>query len=146
MMRRVETGEQHVGEVSLEMFQGSRFKEKGYLDRALEIVHEGIEALKVGKDEPLHICRGYILSRAREELEAQGYNVVHKKIEGKTQELAEKEFIRSLVRLGVGEEGEVAKMRSFNAFLDWVHGDLDARESFVKTGWRAWPRLRGDRG
>jgi methionine synthase II (cobalamin-independent) len=146
VMRRVETGERHVGEVPLEMFQGSRFKEKDYLDRALEIVQDGIKALKVGMDEPLHICRGYILSRAREVLEASGYNVVRSKIEGHTQELAESEFIESLVRLGVGEKEEVVGMRSFSAFLGWVHEDIDTRESFVKTGWRAWPRLRGDRG
>ena len=145
-MRRVETGERHVGEVPLGMFQGSRFKEKDYLDRALEIVQDGIKALKVGKDEPLHICRGYVLSRAREVLEASGYNVVRSKIEGHTQELAESEFIESLVRLGVGEKEEVVGMRSFSAFLGWVHEDIDTRESFVKTGWRAWPRLRGDRG
>ena len=135
-----------MGEVPLEMFQGTRFREKDYLERALEVVQNGIDALKVGKDEPIHICRGYILSRAREELEAQGYNVVQTKIVGRTQELAESEFVKSLVHLGVGEEGEVSRMRSFNAFLDWVHGDLDAREPFVKTGWRAWPRLRGGGG
>ena len=146
MMRRVETGERHVGEVPLEMFQGSRFKEKDYLDRALEIVLDGIKTLKVGKDEPFHICRGYILSRAREVLEASGYNVVRSKIEGRTQELAESEFIGSLVRLGVGDRDEVAGMRSFSAFLGWVHEDLEVRESFVKTGWRAWPRLRGGKG
>jgi hypothetical protein len=146
VMRRVETGEQHVGEVPLKMFQGSRFKDKDYLDRALEIVQHGIEALNVGKDEPVHICRGYILSKAREVLEATEYNVVHTKIEGRTQELAESEFISSLVRLGVGDREEVARMRSFNAFLDWVHEDLEVREAFVKTGWKAWPRLREDRG
>lgn len=146
VMRRVETGEQHVGEVPLEMFQGSRFKDKNYLDRALEIVQDGIKALNVGKDEPVHICRGYILSKAREVLEATEYNVVHTKIEGRTQELAESEYISSLVRLGVGEKEEVARMRSFNAFLDWVHEDLKVREAFVKTGWKAWARLRADRG
>ena len=146
VMRRVETGEQHVGEVPLDMFQGSRFKDKDYLDRTLEIVQNGIKALNVGKDEPVHICRGYILSKAREVLEATEYNVVHTKIEGRTQELAESEYISSLVRLGVGEKEEVARMRSFNAFLDWVHEDLKVREAFVKTGWKAWPRLRADRG
>ena len=144
VMRRVETGEQHIGEVPLEMFQGSRFKDKDYLDRVLEIVQDGIEALKVGKEEPVHICRGYILSKAREVLEAAGYNIVHTKIVGRTQELAESEFIGSLVRLGVGEEDEIIKMRSFNAFLGWVHKDLEVREAFVKTGWKAWPRLRED--
>ncbi len=59
-----------------------------------------------------------------------------------TQELAEEEYIRSLVRLGVGDKDEVADMRSFNSFLIWVHEDLEGRERFVKTGWSAWPRLR----
>jgi hypothetical protein len=145
-MRRVETGEQHVGEVPLEMFQWSRFKDKDYLDRALEIVQDGIKALNVGKYEPVHICRGYILSKAREFLESTGYNVVHTKIEGRTQELAESEFIKNLVRLGVGDKEEIARMRSFNAFLDWVYEDPEERESFVKTGWKTWSRLRVGRG
>jgi len=141
-MRRVETGERHVGEVPLPLFQGSAFKEKRYLDVTLEIVLEGVEALKIERREPLHVCTGYVLSKARDELVARGYNVVHVKITGGTQDLAEREFISSLVKLGVGDTSMVSGMRSYDAFLAWIREHLENRERFVKTGWSAWPRLR----
>ena len=142
MMRRVETGDSHVGEVPLELFQGEAFKEKRYLDRAAEIVFQGVDMLSVSKDEPIHICLGYILSTARDSLKDNGFKTTQKKIKGATQELAERAFISSLVRLGVGDEERVAEIRSFDSFLDWVHTDLQSRERFVKTGWSSWPRLR----
>jgi hypothetical protein len=141
-MRRVETGESHVGEVPLELFQGEAFKEKQYLDKAAEIVFQGVDKLNVSKDEPIHICPGYILSTARDALKDKGFKITQKKIKGATQKLAEKAFISSLVRLGAGDEERVAAIRSFDSFLDWVHADLQNHERFVKTGWSSWPRLR----
>jgi len=145
VMRRVETGESYSGEISLDLFQGGVFKTKAYLVRALKVVAEGMEKLRVSQGEPIHICTGYILSKAREALIEEGYTVESAKIVGATQELAEREFLKSLVRLGIGEMTTVASMRSFNTFLAWVHEDLETRERFVKTGWNSWPRLREGR-
>lgn len=142
VMRRVETGETYVGEVSLHLFQGEAFKRQLYLEKAADLVLGGVEVLSVSKEEPIHICTGYILSKAREELRDKGFKVVPMRIWGETQALAEREFIRSLARMGVGDESTITGMRSFNAFLRWVLEDLDARERYVKTGWPAWPRLR----
>jgi hypothetical protein len=142
VMRRVETGESYSGEISLNLFQGDVFKAKEYLVEALKVVAEGMERLRVSQDEPIHICTGYILSKAREALIEEGYTVEGVKIVGPTQELAEREFLKSLVRLGIGDMTTVASMRSFNSFLAWVHEDLEEREHFVKTGWTSWPRLR----
>lgn len=144
MMRRVETGETYVGEVPLTLFQGKAFKSQKYLDVAVEIVLQGVENLEITKDEPIRICSGYILTAARDALKERGFSVSQKRIAGKTQEFAKDEFIKSLVRLGVGERYEVAELRSFNSFLRWVHEDLECRERFVKTGWPAWPRLKGE--
>lgn len=146
MMRRVETGERYSGEVPLELFQGAVFKEKQYLEKALEIALEGVERLEISTEEPLHVCSGYILSKIRYEMEKRGYMIVPAKIAGRTQALAEREFKRSLVRLGVGDEEAVAGMRSFDAFLNWVLDDLEKRERFVKTGWKSWPRLKKGMG
>ena len=142
VMRRVETGESHSGEISLDLFQGGVFKTKAYLVHSLRVVAEGMERLLVSHDEPIHICSGYILSKAREALVEEGYIVEGVKIVGPTQELAEREFLKSLVSLGIGDMTTVASMRSFNSFLAWVHEDLEERERFVKTGWASWPRLR----
>jgi hypothetical protein len=144
-MRRVETGESYFGEISLDLFRVNVFKTKEYLVQALRVVVEGVEKLHISHDEPIHICTGYILSRAREALIEEGYIVESDKIMGLTQELAEREYLKSLVRLGVGDMSIVASMRSFNSFLAWVHQDLEARERYVKTGWSSWPRLREGR-
>ncbi len=145
VMRRVETGETYSGEISLDLFQGDVFKTKAYLAQSLRVVAEGMEMLHVSHDEPLHICSGYILSRARAALIEEGYTVESVKIVGPTQDLAEREFLKSLVRLEIGDMVTVASMRSFNSFLAWVHEDLEARERFVKTGWASWGRLRAGR-
>ena len=142
VMRRVETGETYVGEVPLHLFQGEAFKRQLYLEKASDLILGGVEVLSVSKEEPIHICTGYILSKAREELRDKGFKVVPMRIGGETQALAEREFIKSLARMGVGDESTITGMRSFNAFLRWVLEDLDARERYVKTGWPAWPRLR----
>ena len=131
-----------MGEVPLRQFQGEVFKDKLYLNRAAEVVLGGVDALKVSREEPIHICTGYILSKAREALRERGFKVVTARIRGETQALAEGEFIRSLSWMGVGDEATIAGMRSFNALLRWVLEDLEGRERYVKTGWRAWPRLR----
>ncbi len=38
--------------------------------------------------------------------------------------MAERTFIESLVKQGIGSFSEVAGMRSFNGFLEWVKTDL----------------------
>jgi len=145
-MRRVESGEAYVGEIPLDVFRGDVFGEKRYLHEAIKIVGEGIERLGIAKDEPMRVCTGYILSGVREALGREGYTVVPSKITGATQELAEEEFVKSLVRLGVGGETEVRRMRRFSSLLKWVRQDLEGRECFVKTGWKAWHRLRAGGG
>jgi hypothetical protein len=142
VMRRIETGETYSGEVPLRIFQGAAFKCKLYLKRVEMLVLEGVETLEVSKTEPIHMCVGYILSQARETLIERGFNVISMKIRGETQDLAEDQFIRSLVRMGIGDRATIAEMRSFRRFLKWVLEDLEAREHYVKTGWPAWARLR----
>ena len=145
VMRRVETGETYVGEIPLQLFQGDTFKRKLYLNETLRLVRNGIKKLGVSKEEPIHICTGFILSKARESLKEAGFTIVPFKIRGETQTLAETEFIQSLVRLGVGDEVNVASIRNFKSLLRWVLGDLEYRERYVKTGWSAWPRWREER-
>jgi len=142
VMRRVETGEHHSGEVPLEMFQGATFKDKGYLDKALEVVLEGVGALEVTRWEPIRICTGYVLTKAKERLIVEGFRVRGVKITGATQELAERTFIESLTKLGVGDHYSISSMRSFDGFLRWVHGDLESRERYVKSGWSSWSKHR----
>jgi len=123
--------------------QGRRVQGEGVSRRGSQSGGNGRGGpLHITHDEPIHICSGYILSKAREALIEEGYTVENVKIVGATQELAEREYLKSLVRLGVGDMSTVASMRSFNSFLAWVHQNIEARERYVKTGWSSWSRLR----
>ena len=142
VMRRVNTNERYVGEVPIEAFQGAAFKARTYFPHVLRIVRKGAEALKITKDEPIHICTGYILSEVRKALTNEGYKVVPSRIAGVTQEFAEEEYTKHLSRLGVGTSDQARRLRGFESFLGWVLRDVDKRERLVKTGWKAWPRLK----
>jgi len=142
VLRRVETGENHWGEIPLELFQGDEFKYKAYLRSATQIILEGFDALYVTTDEAIHICTGYVFTHARDTLKELGYKVTEVKIVEETQNLAENRFIESLVRMGLGSMGELASIRSFNGFLNWVKADLKGREKYVKTGWSSWSKHR----
>jgi hypothetical protein len=146
VMRRVETGEKHVGQIPLEYFREPQFKYQEYLRVAAQIIVEGLDALAASKDEPIHVCTGYVFTAARETLRELGYHVCEVKITGATQELAEHEFVKSLVAIGVGPSEMVASMRSFSGFLEWVKKDQGGREKYVKTGWSSWSRYRGEDG
>ncbi len=142
VMRRVETDEHYTDEIPLEVFKEPEFKYKTYLRYATQIILQGLDELDVPKSEAIHICTGYIFEHAEDTLRELGYKVTEVKIEGKTQDLAERTFIESLVQQGIGSFSEIASMRSFNGFLMWVKEDLGKRERYVKTGWKNWVKHR----
>ena len=144
VMRRVETDEHYTGEIPPELFKAEEFKYKAYLRYATQIILEGLDALDVQRSEPIHLCTGYIFEHAEDTLRELGYKVTEVKIEGKTQELAERTFIESLVGQGIGKYKDIAAMRSFNGFLEWVKEDLSYREQYVKTGWKNWAKHRDE--
>lgn len=142
VMRRLGTDESYVGEVPVEAFQGSSFTDKAYLIHVMRIVRKGAELIKIRKEEPIHICTGYILSEVRKALANEGYKIIPVRIKGETQELAEEEYVKHLSRLGIGTPDIIKDLRGFDKFLAWVLRDLNKRERFVKTGWKSWPKLR----
>lgn len=141
-MRRVETGEVYSGEIPLEYFKEDKFKDKNYLDASVEIVTKGIKKINITKNEPILICRGYVLSNIREYLNSKGYDIREKKITGLTQEFAEMEFKKSLVKLGVGSLKDVESLRNFYNYIEWIKKDIPSRERFVKTGWSSWKKWK----
>ncbi len=143
VMRRLHSNEKHSGEIPVEAFQGDAFAEKAYLNHALRIVREGAEALSIARDEPVHICTGYILSAVGAALSNEGYNVVPVKVVGPTQEYAEGQYILHLARVTGLSPEEARRLRGFDTSLGWVLRDLHKRERVVKTGWKSWERLRG---
>jgi len=144
VLRRVETNECYKGEIPIEFFRAKEFKYKIYLRYTTQIILEGLDVLKALKTEPIHICTGYIFSHAKDTLNELGYTVKEVKITGSTQQLAEKSFIESLVKKDVGSYDEIARMRSFNGFKEWLNEDLYNREKYVKSGWKNWRKHRRD--
>lgn len=146
---RVETGEFACVELPMAVFRGAAFRRKDYLDAVVAAVRELVERLGVAKKEPVQICSGYVLERARQWLRDQGYPVEVGRIGGPLQELVEAAFARTLQRIGFRLPDEDPHPgRAFFAALTWLKGGdpaatraLPERERWVKTGWssyRAW--------
>jgi hypothetical protein len=142
ILNRIETEEYYTDEIPVELFKQDEFEYKTYLRYATHIILEGLDSLKVPKSEEIHICTGYIFEHAKDTLSELDYKIIEKKIIGKTQTIAEKAFIESLVKQEIGTFQEIAEMRSFNGFLAWVKHDLKSRERYVKTGWKNWVKHR----
>lgn len=139
VVRRVETGEYYVGEIPVELFQEPKFKTKQYLDKALEIVEDGLRSLKAPTSEEIRMCTGFVFSKARRKLSQQGYKVTPVKITGETQKLAEQIFLKTLEKIGLKLTEEEPRRR-FQSLLKWVEDGPEIRERYVKTGWGSWSR------
>lgn len=137
VVRRVETDEYYVGEIPVELFQEPRFKTKQYLDKAVEIVEDGLQSLKAQIGEEVRMCTGFVLSKARKNLSQRGYKVTPVKIVGETQKLAEQMFLKTLERIGL-KLAEEEPGRRFQSLLKWVEDEPEIRERYVKTGWGSW--------
>ncbi len=137
VVRRVETDEYYVGEIPVELFQEPKFKTKQYLDKAVEIVENGLKSLNVHRGEEIRICTGFVLSKARRTISQQGYIVTPTKIVGETQRLAERMFLKTLEKIGLKLDEEDPRRR-FHFLLEWVKDKPELREKYVKTGWRSW--------
>jgi hypothetical protein len=144
ILRRIETDESFSGEIPLELFKEKEFKYKIYHRKATQIILKGLDTLEVPKTESIHICTGYVFEHVKNTLRELGYKITEVKITGETQELAERAFIESLVKLGIGTYRMIASIRSFNGFLKWVKEDLPNREQYVKTGWKNWAKHRDE--
>jgi hypothetical protein len=121
-------------------FQPPRFKRKDYLERAVDIVKEAIEVMKIEKDVNFKVCQGYVLSGIRRYLRNQGYTVEDTVIKGDLQKRIEKSYLKWCEDVGVPEhilQEEGGKPR-FWALINWVKENPKVRENLVKTGWKSW--------
>ena len=62
---RVESGEYHVAEIPLGLFQDEVFAQKKYLAGAREVTQDLLRYLKHDHAEPIEICTGYIHAQTR---------------------------------------------------------------------------------
>jgi hypothetical protein len=145
---RVETGEFAFGEISVEHFQNGAFARQDYLDVAVIVADELLMQLAVGLDEPIEVCRGYVLDGVRAWLSKQGYTWTTIKVEGPLQVLVENALLQKLHALGIKVDYSTLTEKQGLLFwhcLRWLKGgDMDAtralpeRETLAKTGWSSY--------
>ena len=145
---RVETQEFVCGEIPVQLFQDGAFACKDYLRGGATVVEQIFQQLEVPADEPVEVCRGYVLDGIREWLSEEGYNWIPAKIEGPLQSLIEGALLQKLQGLGIKVDYETLTKKQGLLFwhcLRWLKGgNIDAtralpeREALAKTGWASY--------
>lgn len=116
--------------MEMEHFHNPQFKEQTYLQRAYELIEDIFDELDVDHSWKIFICRGYVLSGARDKLREQGFDVHETVITGEAQKFAEKEYMRLLENLGCPRHQTLMRK--------WLKDDLPNRAQYAKTGWKAY--------
>ena len=138
---RDETREFHYDVIDVKFFQGSRFYRKEYLKQSSRIVSELLSRLRLGSEEEVHVCKGYIFDDAVDDLRRiYGNDRVRRvKVIGEAQRLTELAYLDELRNLGYEpvKEREEKRAKSFFHMMRWLRENPD-RLRYAKTG---WPRL-----
>jgi hypothetical protein len=138
---RDETREFHYDVIDVKFFQSGRFHRKEYLKQSSRIVSKLLSRLKLGTEEEVHVCQGYIFDDAVDDLRrVYGDDRVRRvKVTGEPQRLTEAAYLDELRNLGYEpvKEREDKRAKSFFHMMRWLREDPH-RLRFAKTG---WPRL-----
>lgn len=130
------------GVIPVEHFQGEAFAKKSYLSQARRVVIKILGDLRA--DKRFHVvalCTGYVLNDVARSLRTNGWKVVRRPIKGRCQALVEERYRKELVKLGVPSRtmrDAVSGSNRFYRLFTWVKEDPEAREQYVKTGWKSW--------
>ena len=138
---RDETREFTYGIIDVKFFQSSRFYRKEYLKQSSRIVSELLSRLKLGSEEEIHVCKGYIFDDAVNDLiRIYGDDRIRRvKVSGEPQRLTEMAYLDEIRNLGYEpvKEREDKRAKSFFHMMRWLKENPD-RLRYAKTG---WPRL-----
>jgi len=127
--------------VSVECFQGERFRRKEYLKKVADATLGLLERFGARpEDTTVEICTGYVNVGSKEALRKAGYDVRVGEITGLLQEELEKRFAEYVRGLGypgyldpkATHDSEVA----FENIMRWIEGAPEGRMRLAKTGWR----------
>jgi hypothetical protein len=123
--------------IPVSSFQPPNFENKRYLDDAIKIAEEIVEAMQPDVETRFKVCSGYVLSSIRRHLQDKGFNVDEVEITGELQEMVERSYVRWCIEVGVPAE-RLEDERRFSTLLEWVAEKPEIREKLVKTGWKSW--------
>lgn len=139
---RVETLDYYYEIIPINLYNESNFRLKLYLDYVVEIVRRLFKELRVKKDEPIEVCRGYMFDRLRKWLKNEEYNYSNVQIQEPLQSNIERTFEQYAIDLGLPENfiRYTKYPFHFHRILKWVYADIDNRKIFCKTGWKSWKK------
>ncbi len=139
---RKETNEFRYDIIPIELYKGSSFAEKKYLDYVVTIVSNLLKELNVHKNEEIHVCRGYMFDNLRKWLSEERYNYTSCKIDEPLQTIIEETFENYC--LGLGLYRDYIRFNKypfhFHTILKWVYADYENRKELCKTGWKSWKK------
>lgn len=141
---RCETGEYYFDIIPVELYSRENIPLKIYLDYAIDIIAEAFLRFGVDKHEKIQFCRGYMFDRLQKWLDERNYNWERIHIEGRLQEIVEKNFEIYVTKLGV-PQGYIKYTKypfHFHKILRWLFADYDNRISLCKTGWKSWQKYK----
>ncbi len=146
---RRETGELIFRTLSVELFKEENWKNKKPLEKAVELVKDGLRELNFNKDnEIIKLCRGNIFDQVRFYFIEEGINYEDTIVEGKLQDAVEGKLINHLRNdLGVRSKQLTKKSgaKRFFVLFNWVCYDFYNREKYVKSGFKKWNTVWRDR-
>lgn len=128
--------------IPLEYYNNVNFSKKLYLDKVVDITKGFISELKVEKDEPIFICRGYMFDNLRHYLKENQYTHSSIKIKEPLQSKIEKTFENYTIELGFPKRyiSYTKYPFHFHRILKWVYADYDNRVDLCKVGWKSWDK------
>jgi hypothetical protein len=142
---RPEKNEYYFDIIPVELYNKENFKKKLYLDEVVSIIAEGIRTLGISSGESVEICRGYMFDRLKQWLCDKGFSWYCTHIDGRAQEIVEKNFEIYSEKLGLPRD-YIKFTRfpfHFHKLLRWVYADFDNRIELCKVGWKSWQKIEG---
>jgi len=128
--------------IPVHFFQEPLFRERRYLEEAVNVVLRCLGRVGVDEGELIRVCRGEVFRLVRKRL-AEKFRVEEVKIEGELQFLVEEAYLDYLHSLGVPHEILTIKSgkERFVRLLKWIYEAPEERVKLAKTGWPSWSKL-----
>ncbi|SES69199.1 hypothetical protein SAMN05660297_00265 [Natronincola peptidivorans] len=139
---RVETNEYYHSVIPLDYYKGENFQKKAYIHYVISIVEDLLNKLKVDKNEPIEVCRGYMFDASTIWLRENNYNYVKTVIKDPLQTKIEQSFEEYAIGLGLPKMfiSYTKYPFHFHRILKWVYADYPNRSILCKTGWKSWKK------
>ncbi len=141
---RPEANEYYFDIIPVDFYQNNNFKQKLYLDEVVHIVEDAFKIMNVMPGETIEVCRGYMFDKLKYWLDQNNFCWYQTQINGRAQEVVEKNFELYTIRLGLPMQYiKYTKYPfHFHKLLRWVFADYKNRIFLCKVGWKCWQNIQ----